>query len=702
MNNYFMETHHHEWILSNRNGAYALGTGNLINQRKYHGLLVASDKTFNRMHLVAGMEEKVEWRGEVIHLDSNNYSNCIYPEGFLHLVKPWLRPYPAFLYSALPHQNDILILKEIMMDELTNTVLVKYTNLGHHKLHYEFHPKFTMTPHHELNSQGSLDNEDFACSIELVRREGKETSIPASKDIKSEYSISASEGFVRFNARRVGNGAQVYGAMLHGEVMPNRYVYYNVFYPWEVMSGYQGIGDQISLFQLSFDLKVGESNCILFSDTVIDDAEQLVHRIEERYAYLPKPKDLPLKPDEDDSLLNSLDYEDNYLFKYEEYMQILEFALTDFIANDDIVAGYPFYGAWGRDAMVVLNALLHSPNKIDTVERILDKYSGRIKNGLIPNMLAESGREENYDTVDATLWYIILLWKLGKIKQSTDYWAKKIAITEDILTAIVNNFSYPFDVRKDGLIELQEEFAHGTWMDVRIDGKPITPRSGAPVEINALWYNSLCCYEAMCISYAQATNQENIALPQFVGLKEQVRESFNKFWNDGFLADRLKGNEPIIEIRPNAILALSLPWQVLSRDKMELVLERAYMELYTNYGIRTLSPRDMRFRKKYYGTQRERDMSYHNGSVWAWLLGAFCGLYVKTYSSIRSRQEMRETLSSFVKTFRQSFMKGHIASVAEIWDGDAPHFPKGAPAQAWSVAALYNIESYIATLGDSQ
>ncbi|MDD3143947.1 MAG: glycogen debranching enzyme N-terminal domain-containing protein, partial [Candidatus Cloacimonetes bacterium] len=136
MNNYFMETHHHEWILTNKLGSYALGTGNLINQRKYHGLLIASDRNFNRHHLVAGMEEKVEWRGQILHLDSNNYSNCIYPEGFLYLVKPWLRPFPTFLYSALPHQNDILIRKEIKMDADTNAVLVKYTNLGQHKLHF--------------------------------------------------------------------------------------------------------------------------------------------------------------------------------------------------------------------------------------------------------------------------------------------------------------------------------------------------------------------------------------------------------------------------------------------------------------------------------------------------------------------------------------------------------------------------------------
>jgi len=131
---------------------------------------------------------------------------------------------------------------------------------------------------------------------------------------------------------------------------------------------------------------------------------------------------------------------------------------------------------------------------------------------------------------------------------------------------------------------------------------------------------------------------------------------------------------------------------------MKQVLERTFKELYTSYGIRTLSPKDSRFRKKYYGTQRERDLSYHNGSVWAWLLGPFCGLYLKVYGEEKTNQELADTLSEFVAVLRNSFMRGHIASVAEVWDGESPHFPKGAPAQAWSVAALYNIETFIESL----
>lgn len=670
-----METHHHEWILTNKLGGYALGTGNLINQRKYHGLLIASDTSFNRSHLVAGIEEKVEWRGETIHLDSNNYSNCIYPEGFLHLVKPWLRPYPAFLYSALPHQDEILILKEVMMDEATNTTIVKYTNLGHHRMHFEFHPKFTMCQHHEVNSPGSLDYLGF------------------------ESSINAQEGSSTYSAKRLDNGVCVHGAILHGEIHPNRYVYYNVYYPWEVMSGYAGIGDQISLFQLDFDLRVGQSNYLLFSDEPISDVQEMIKRIESRYADLPKPKDYPELPDSDNTTLSSLDYGDNYLYKYEDYLKILEFALKDFVANDDIIAGYPFYGAWGRDTMVVLNALLHSSGNQELVERILGKYRRHIKGGLIPNMLAESGREANYDSIDATMWYIILLWKLGKIKHEARFWKDAIALTEEILTAISNNFQYPFNLRKDGLIELNQDFAHGTWMDVRIDGKPVTPRAGAPIEINALWYNALCAYHAMCEASNELCKENNPPLEPFDALKDKVLASMQKFWDGEFLADRLEGDKGIVEIRPNAIIALSLPWQIFDLGIMKQVLERTFSELYTYYGIRTLSPKDVRFRKKYYGTQRERDLSYHNGSVWAWLFGPFCGLYLKVYRTEKSDQEIAEALSSFIGTFRSSFMKGHIASIAEVWDGDAPHFPKGAPAQAWSVAALYNIETYISSLG---
>lgn len=677
MNNYFMETHHHEWILTNRLGGYALGTGNLINQRKYHGLLIASDSEFQRRHLVAGMEEKVEWRGEYIHLDSNNYSNCVYPEGFLYLVKPWLRPYPIFLYSALPHQNAFLIRKEIFMDENSNTVVIKYTNLGHHKLHFEFHPKFSMINHHEINPPGSLDWETF------------------------ETDINNTDNGVGFKTKRQSNQMEVYGFLKNGEVIENRYTYYNVFYPWEEMKGYPGIGDQITLFELRFDLGVGEENYVIFSDQPVQFSEQMLKNIIKRYEDLPKPHDYPVKPDTDETTLDSIDFDDNKLFNRAEYLRILDFALKDFISNDNIVAGYPWYGAWGRDTMFVLNALLHSPDSNALVEKTLKKYSLYIKDGLIPNMLPESGREVNYDAIDATLWYVILLYKLGKRKNTVKFWQESIKLAEQILTGIISNVKYPFHIREDGLIDLHPEFAHATWMDVTIDGKAVTPRDGAPVEINALWYNAICSYEEMCILLNIKSTKKYKTKTDITNLKPKISEAFSKFWLEDYPADRLIGDEPVAEFRPNALIAASLPWSLFSREQNQKLFEKSFKELYTFYGIRTLSPKDIKFRKKYYGTQTDRDRAYHNGSVLAWLLGAYCGTYLKAYQEIKSKEEIIKDLSEFIGNFRSSFMKGHISSIAELWDGDAPHFPKGAPAMAWSVAALYNIETYITSLEDN-
>lgn len=676
MNNYFMETHHHEWLLTNKSGGYALGTGNLINQRKYHGLLIASDSNFHRNHLVAGMEEKVEWRGEYIHLDSNNYSNCIYPEGFLYLVKPWLRPYPIFLYSALPHQNDILIRKELFMDEISNTVVIRYTNLGHHKLHFVLHPKFTMINHHDINQSGCLDWEDFESDIH-----------------EDEYGSY-------FHTKRTSNNIDVFGYVNKGEVLENRYSYYNVFYPWEVMKGYPGIGDQISLFEIRFDLTIGEEYFVIFSDQPIKNAKKTINNVLSRYQDLPLPHDYPELPDTEYNLLSKIDFNDSLLFSYAEYLKILEFALKDFVSNDNIVSGYPWYGPWGRDTMYVLNTFLHSPNNLDLVEKTLRTYSSHIKDGLIPNMLSETGREANYDSIDATLWYIILLYKMGKKKNRVKYWEEIIEITENILKTIIKTKSPIFRIRDDGLIEILPEYAHATWQDIRFDGKAVTPRDGAPVEINALWYNAICSYEDMCIKYIDVSNKQHNSLSEIIKYKDSVYTSFSKFWLGDYLADRLIGDEPVTELRPNGLIAASLPWQLLTKEQMEKLFLKSYKELYTYYGIRSLEPSDVKFRKKYYGNLKERDLAFHNGSVWAWLFGAFCGLYVKVYREVKSDQEIIENLSNFIGCFRNGFMKGHIASIAEIWDGDLPHFPKGAPAMAMSVAALYNIETFITSLED--
>ena len=154
MSNYFIETQHHEWLLTNSRGSYSLGTGNLLNQRKYNSLLTILSPQGDMRKLVSSLEEKIEWRGYTINIDNSHYENCIYPEGFLHLVKSWLNPFPIFLYSSIPHNNDILVLKEIRMHRKKNIVAVKYTNYGSHKLHFYINPKLSLNNHHFLNEEG--------------------------------------------------------------------------------------------------------------------------------------------------------------------------------------------------------------------------------------------------------------------------------------------------------------------------------------------------------------------------------------------------------------------------------------------------------------------------------------------------------------------------------------------------------------------
>ena len=694
MANYFLETQSHEWILSSQNGAYALGTGNLINQRKYNGLLVKSDKNFQRALLVSGIEEVVEWRGESFNMDSSHYSNCIFPEGFLHLVKSWLRPYPVFLYSAIPHNEDILIKKEIMMDEITSTVLIKYTNLSTHKLHFRLRPKFAIRNHHHLNEAGTWD------------RVRTHTEFKSLDDLAN----------IIFSVQRVDSMMSAFGWLQHGYAFYENTIYRDVYYPWEANRGYPSTEDLIAPLGLEFDLKVNESNYLLLSDKSIDEPIVKVGDIEKRYKKLPAPYDIPNKRkkqnglEQDESILCSLDYNDEIFFNQEDYLKILEFSMRDFLANNNIVAGFPWFGAWGRDTMIALDGVLQLPKGSETAFEILEKYFSQIKDGLIPNMCSESHQEANYNSIDATLWFIIRMYEVcsdlaknypGTKKIKIERWKSIIHITEKILERILEKPHPDFFLRSDGLLELRENFASATWMDAKVNGQAVTPRCGAPVEINALLYNALCAYEKMIDEYNEISPDRDSFLTNqaYLEAKACIEESFQKFWIGDFLADRLVGDKPVKEYRPNAVLATSLPFseKLLSLDKIQQVYDTAHVELFTPYGLRSLSPKDPKFKKKYFGGVTERDKAYHQGTVWAWLLLPLVRTWIKAYPN-KSVQESINHINYLTEKLRNGYMRGHIASVAEVWDGDKPHFPKGCPAQAWSVSALYTIEHIIQEL----
>jgi predicted glycogen debranching enzyme len=281
-------------------------------------------------------------------------------------------------------------------------------------------------------------------------------------------------------------------------------------------------------------------------------------------------------------------------------------------------------------------------------------------------------------------------------------WEKLLSITENILLSYLNDERRMFFLDENNLINIKEEFAGVTWMDVKIDGQAVTPRDGAPVEINFLWYEAHKTYQEMIEKYQTLSKKTYKAKYDVNSYTEKLAKSLEKFWHNNSLCDRITNNQAIDEFRPNAVIAAGLKYAPLSQEQLSLIYERASNELLTEYGLRTLTPNHHKFKRTYYGTIIDRDKAYHQGTVWAWLLWPYTSLYLRLFKGRLTNEQLIEGLESIIKQFRHEYKHGYIASIASIWDGGKPHFPKGAPAEAWSVAAVYDIEKVIEKLKENK
>ncbi|MDD5454129.1 MAG: amylo-alpha-1,6-glucosidase [Candidatus Ratteibacteria bacterium] len=659
----------YEWILTNSQGGYALGAANLLNHRKYHGLLVASDLNFKRTHLVSSVEEQLQTKdGMSFFLDANNYHNVIYPHGYKFMVEYFLRPYPSFLYSCNPPSSELLILKTIQMHPFKNICIVKYYNLGKIPFKLVLRPKFTLREHHSVHKTTFWDKVEY------------------------KYELTA-------NTAKIASGdIEAYMSVLRGQTEFDPVIYRNVVYPTEIIRGYEGTEDLLSPFKIVCDIGTGEEETLIFADNKQDNWERSVSEAEHKYKKYPLPIRHPLSfKNEPDKILLNIAWEGKRMFAFKEYLQILELAMSEFITDNDLIAGFPWFSSWGRDTMISLEALKYLENGNEAACRILKKYSQKIKDGIIPNTLGEGNAGENYNSVDAPLWFGIRILEFWK---NFDFRTKKIMIEsiKQILANYLFNDSLPFHVDKyDGLISLHPDTGSAlTWMDAKVHGEPVTPRYGKPVEINALWYNLL-------VYFANIAKKENIYEINFADnkiklseidiLAAKVKKSMSAFFAEVYFADRIENGKPNSELRPNYLIAFSLPFDVTSKEKMQAGYEIAKKKLLTPYGVRSLSPDHSFFRKKYMGNQRMRDLAYHQGTVWVWLLLAMAKTAVKIYSS--EKEKLRKELEELVFTFRNGFMQGKMASIPELYNGEDPNLPKGAPAQCWSVAAIFLIEKML-------
>ncbi|NLJ05882.1 MAG: hypothetical protein GX435_09330 [Exilispira sp.] len=740
------ENFYNEWILTNYKGGFALGFGNLINERKYDGVLTAGEKDLTRNHLVSSIEEKVFINNSSFYLDSNNYLDLIYPYGYRHLVKSYMRPFPSFLYSSYPFDPNILILKSIFMHPDKNVSVVCYTNLSYQTISLELRPKYSCRFYHALNSPGTIDNINYILDI--------------------NYFGNNAEEEIYF--RRLDNDIEVFcyvipdKNVLPSKILDYKVIYHNIYYTREAEKGYDAIEDLFSPYIVYKNLKIGETFSLLFSDCKIevnksnidsslDNLCNITKNTFNSYITLPLALDHPfkihlpeffkdnLKNNEENSnsmynnnqknlidkndmdnlsstkniddlekekttnytdynkIYSTINFEDIDLYSYEEYREILKLAMLDFKIDNDIIAGYPWFTCWGRDTMITLEAFLPSSGiekDFSFAYNILINYSSRIKDGIIPNAIFENSKPI-YNTIDASLWLIMRAYDLWPFLPKNKRRELFNIISEIVLNYYFNR-SLPFFRGEDGLLQIKKDDSQAlTWMDVVINGKAVTPRYGAPIEVNGLWYNTFCILEKI-MDDLKLKNIKNssyhLHLDQIIEEKDKIIASMQNFYVDGIWIDRLYDQLSYNEIRPNFVIALGLPFDFTSSDKLEKGYELAKNELLTPYGLRTLSSKSPLFKKKYVGSQLARDMAYHQGTVWPWLLLPYCKLVLKV---TKEKAVCKKELEDCIFRLRNGFIKNHKASVAEVWDGMDPHLSKGCPAQAWSVAALYLIERLI-------
>ncbi|MCL2329668.1 MAG: glycogen debranching protein, partial [Phycisphaerae bacterium] len=348
-----------------------------------------------------------------------------------------------------------------------------------------------------------------------------------------------------------------------------------------------------------------------------------------------------------------------------------------------ILAGYPWFGDWGRDIFVSLPGLLLETHRYAEARHVLEIFASAEKDGLIPNRFSDFGDGRDYNAADTSLWFIHAADAYCQASSNDAAWAKVFApVCERIIGAYARGTQFNIRCDIDGLITCGDANTQLTWMDAKCNGIVFTPRHGKPVEINALWYHDLCL---------MARRMENIDARRAAGYRdmaERARAAFlPTFWNEkaGCLYDVVRDNWRDLAIRPNQILAVSLPDSPLDAKYQRAVLDMVQRELLTPYGLRSLSPQHPSFTGHYRGTPFERDSVYHQGTVWAWLMGPYVEAYLRVHQfSNDAKRKMRDTLMPLVRHFDEA----GLGYVSEIFDGNAPHKPRGCIAQAWSVAEL--------------
>ena len=645
-----------EWLITNRLGGYASSTVLGINTRKYHGLLVAAlHPPGDRTVCFSKLDEDVIVANDIYRLGSNEFHDAIYPDGYNLINQFSIDPFPSYFYDL----GNFRVRKTIFMPKSKNAVAIIYklSNKNSYNVKVRLFPLLTCRYYHT--------------GVHRLR-------IPLNFTLKSNGA--------QFQATFQRPRATIVCSSTDGEFKEGINWVDHLHYRDETLRGEADVDDcfQPGYFEVQvpadlekeFGVTCAVSHTGQEARAILDNVGVTINGIKDTF----------------NRELNQLNvlienfYRDHSDVPMSDWLNWILLTANSFMVENaagkkSVIAGYHWFEPWGRDTFISLPGLMLVTGKYNDAKDILHSFIQYCKSGLIPNFVSDKSGIPIYNTVDATLWYVNAV--LQYLKYTDDFgfvkdklWAKLQAIIENHQKGTL----FGIRVDDDGLL------MHGprlTWMDAASEGDVITPRSGKAVEIQSLWYNTLRIMELLANRF-----EAPILAEKYSAIANQTRQSFNeKFWNpqNGCLFDVVDDKSVDASIRPNQIFAVSLDFTMLDKEKSLKVVDIVNRELVTSYGLRTLAFGDPQFVGKCSGDRRSRDMAYHNGTIWPWLLGPYVTAYLKVNDyTAKSRKQMLENL--VLPLFTIGIHQGGLGTINEIYDCAPPNEPRGCIAQAWSVA----------------
>ncbi|QLE39511.1 amylo-alpha-1,6-glucosidase [Nostoc sp. C052] len=702
-----------EWLLTNGLGSFASGTVSGVRTRTYHGwLFAATNPPSGRTLLFSHLEASLEVLGSVVSLGTNFWGkNQIERTGYELLRNFDINPVPKWTWG----QDNWQLTRELVMPYGLVGAGEEAGSKGE-----EFSPPHP-APRPSASFKCPMPNSPAQfCHRILIRYryEGSYTAILrlrlliAERDFHHQQTSSQELKFSQLLGQKqvclqaIDSGH--FGIPWHlrwtqGNYQPDAVWYWDYGLSEETK---RGLGDKEDLYSpgylivtlqpgdtVTLEARVGFPDSvsgILTPETFVEAVEAEQERLSKIFGWRGAGEQRSKGAEEQGN-----NYESPIPHAQFSLSQQLLKASDQFIvyrasiAGPTVIAGYHWFNDWGRDTLIALPGLALVPQRFDLAKGVLRTFGHYCRHGLIPNAFPDVNGEPIYNSIDAALWWIEILGLYLEATQDWDFLAEQFPIIQQIYKAFVGGTHFNIQVdATDGLVSWDTRGVALTWMDVLIGSLPVTPRHGKPVEINALWYSALCWLSQWAERLSQLEYGSPVRLTKqsqrYAQQAQLVKTSLQKFWNPqlGYLYDTIEPDDRRnFQIRPNAVLALSLHHCGFSEQQGCQILDLATSSLLTPYGLRSLDPGDPEYKGRYEGNQEQRDRAYHQGTVWTWLIGP----YIRAWQRFYPQQSLPFDWQPLLDHFQ---FEACLGSISEIFDGDLPHTPRGAIAQAWSVAEV--------------